>query len=99
MQNQKIRTTLILDKNIIKQIKRVALEKETTQTEIIKDYLQKGLNNENILKNQIETMQFDSSTINLGKTKDKHEFEDMVGMISKDANAMELKRKGQGRGV
>jgi len=51
MQNQKIRTTLILDKNIIQLIKRVALEKKTTQTEIINDYLQKGLNNEDILKN------------------------------------------------
>jgi hypothetical protein len=84
MQKQKIRTTVILDKSIIKQIKRVALEKETTQTEIINDYLQKGLNNENTEKK--------------GNSEDKYNFEDMIGMISEDTNAMELKRKGQGRG-
>jgi len=98
-ENQKIRTTLIVDKNIIKQIKRVALEKETTQTEIINDYLQKGLNNENILKVHKVMVGSNSHGRNLGKTKNKHEIKDMIGMISKDANAMELKRKGQGRGV
>ncbi len=83
MENQKVRTTLILDKNIIKQIKKVALEKETTQTEIINDYLKKGLDNENIEKMN---------------SQNKYQFKDMIGMISKDTDAMELKRKGQGRG-
>ena len=82
-QKQKIRTTLILDKNIIKQIKKVALEKETTQTEIINNYLKKGLDSENIEKKT--------------NSKDKYKFEDMIGMISKETDAMELKRKGQGR--
>lgn len=83
MQNQKIRKTLIIDKNIIKQIKKVALEKERTQTEIINEYLIKGLNSENLEKNASEN---------------KYKFSDMIGMISKETNAMTLKRKGQGRG-
>ena len=82
-QKQKVRTPLILDKNIIKQIKKVALEKETKQTEIINNYLKKGLDSENIEKKT--------------DSEDQYKFEDMIGMISKETDAMELKRKGQGR--
>jgi len=45
MQN-KVKTTLNLDVDIIKAIKIVALNKDTTQTEIIKQYLKQGLRNE-----------------------------------------------------
>jgi hypothetical protein len=80
VQNQKARATLILDKNIIKQIKRVALEKETTQTEMINDYLQKCLNNEKVLKTH-EEMTKSTSSINL-REKDNYEIEDIIGMIN-----------------
>lgn len=42
----KVKTTLNLDTDIVKAIKVVALNKDTTQTEIIKQYLKQGLRNE-----------------------------------------------------
>jgi len=45
MQN-KVKTTLSLDSDIIKTIKLVALNKGTTQTKIINEYLKQGLINE-----------------------------------------------------
>lgn len=45
MQN-KVKTTINLDKEIVKSIKLVALNKEKTQTEIITEYLKKGLMSE-----------------------------------------------------
>ena len=42
----KVKTTLNLDTDIIKAIKVVALNKDTTQTEIIREYLKQGLINE-----------------------------------------------------
>jgi hypothetical protein len=42
----KVKTTLNLDTDIIKAIKAVALNKDTTQTEIINEYLKQGLRNE-----------------------------------------------------
>lgn len=47
MKNEnKVRTTLNLDEDVIKSIKVVALNKNTTQTEIINKYLKKGLQSE-----------------------------------------------------
>ncbi|KZX17619.1 DUF6364 family protein [Methanobrevibacter filiformis] len=45
MQN-KVKTTLNLDNNLVKAIKIVALNKGTTQTKIITEYLKQGLKNE-----------------------------------------------------
>lgn len=42
----KVKTTLNLDSDIIKTIKLVALNKGTTQTKIINEYLKQGLINE-----------------------------------------------------
>ena len=42
----KVKTTLNLDNNIVKAIKIVALNRGTTQTKIITEYLKQGLNNE-----------------------------------------------------
>jgi hypothetical protein len=42
----RLRTTLNIDKDIIKSIKVVALNKNSTQTEIINEYLKKGLETE-----------------------------------------------------
>ena len=43
MVSTKLRTTLFLDKNLIKAIKQIALDNETTQTEIITNFLKEGL--------------------------------------------------------
>ncbi|KZX12125.1 DUF6364 family protein [Methanobrevibacter filiformis] len=42
----RLRTTLNLDKDIIKSIKIIAANKNSTQTEIINEYLKKGLESE-----------------------------------------------------
>lgn len=42
----KVKTTLNLDTDIVKAIKVVALNKDTTQTEVIREYLKQGLRNE-----------------------------------------------------
>ncbi|MBF4469729.1 MAG: hypothetical protein ISP01_10020 [Methanobrevibacter arboriphilus] len=41
-----IKKTFALDKNIAKTIKQIALNKETTQTEIVNHYLKQGIENE-----------------------------------------------------
>lgn len=45
MQN-KVKTTLNIDKNLLQSIKLIAVNKEKTQTEIITEYLKQGVNNE-----------------------------------------------------
>lgn len=45
----KIKTTINLEKPILQAIKQIALNKETTQTEIIKEYIQQGLKNEKMI--------------------------------------------------
>lgn len=42
----RLRTTLNIDKDIIKSIKVIAINKKSTQTEIINEYLKKGLEEE-----------------------------------------------------
>ena len=43
MNSTKIRTTLLLDKDLIKAIKQLALDLETTQTEVITNFIKEGL--------------------------------------------------------
>ncbi|MDR2967102.1 MAG: hypothetical protein LBU74_04070 [Methanobacteriaceae archaeon] len=43
MKTEKVRTTLLLDKNLIKAIKQLALDRETTQTEVITSFIKEGL--------------------------------------------------------
>lgn len=40
---EKVRTTILLDKNLIKAIKQLALDKETTQSQIITNFLKEGI--------------------------------------------------------
>ena len=40
---EKVRTTLLIDKNLIKAIKQLALDEETTQTEVITNFIKEGL--------------------------------------------------------
>lgn len=42
----KTKTTINLDNNIMKIIKQIAINKETTQTKIINEYLKQGIENE-----------------------------------------------------
>jgi hypothetical protein len=42
----KNRTTLFIDSKIMDTIKQIAINKDTTQTEIVNDYLKKGIENE-----------------------------------------------------
>jgi hypothetical protein len=49
---EKIKTTINLEKAILQAIKQVALNKETTQTEIIKNYIQQGLEKEKSIYKQ-----------------------------------------------
>ena len=52
----KIKTTINIDEDIIKNIKIVALNREKTQTEIITEYLKQGLNNEQDTNKKIKSL-------------------------------------------
>lgn len=53
MPSDKLKTTTIrIKENYIKEIKHLAIEKQTTQTEIINEYIKKGLLNEGIILNE-----------------------------------------------
>jgi predicted DNA-binding ribbon-helix-helix protein len=41
-----VKTTITLEKQSLQAIKQIALNKKTTQTEIIKEYIKQGLKNE-----------------------------------------------------
>ena len=78
------RTTLNLDKNVLKNIKIIAVSKETTQTKIINDYLKEGIQRE-----QIKEISDNFKKVN------PNELKKMVGVVKtkKPTNAVELKRK------
>jgi len=80
------RTTLNLDKNVLKNIKIIAVSKETTQTKIINDYLKEGIQRE-----QIKEISDNFKKVN------PNELKKMVGVVKtkKPTNAVELKRKAQ----
>lgn len=81
-----VRTTLNLDKNVLKNIKMIAISKETTQTKIINDYLKECIKKEEI----------SDISSNLKKVNPKG-LKKMVGIVKtkKPTNAVELKRKSQ----
>ena len=92
-----VKTTLNLKKNIIKNIKIIALNKETTQTKVINDLLEKAIEKEDAiyLKNpKIKLM-------NKSRFKNpKKSFDDLIGSIEteKEVDAVELineVRKGE----
>jgi hypothetical protein len=73
----RLRTTLNIDKDIIKTIKVIALNKNSTQTEIINYYLKKGLESEDT-KNKIpEYLITNKKTYNPDKIRKKK----MAGII------------------
>jgi len=81
-----VRTTLNLDKNVLKNIKIIAIHKETTQTKIINDYLK-----ECVEKEHIKEISDNLKKVNPNGLKE------MVGVVKtkKPTNAVELKRKAQ----
>jgi hypothetical protein len=80
-----VKTTIKIENSLLKSIKKIAIDKNTTQNHLMNEYLEKGLKNE--LKQ------------NLGATLEKqnNEFRDMIGIVKakEPTNAVELKKKGQ----
>ncbi|MDR2544846.1 MAG: hypothetical protein LBD03_04780 [Methanobrevibacter sp.] len=80
-----VETTIKIENSLLKSIKKIAIDKNTTQNHLMNEYLEKGLKNE--LKQ------------NLGATLEKqnNEFRDMIGIVKakEPTNAVELKKKGQ----
>jgi len=80
----KQRTTLILDSQILNTIKQIAINKKTTQTKIINDYLKEGIEKEPIEnKTKLRVLVERDPNKNL---------DDLVGFIKTDktVNAVEL---------
>ena len=52
----KVKTTISLEKGLIKAVKQIALNKDTTQTEIINKYIKKGIENEKNTDKEIKSL-------------------------------------------
>lgn len=81
-----VRTTLNLDKNIMQTIKIMAMNKETTQTKIINDLLEKAIEKESV-KSKIPKYLI----ANKNRNPDRKEFKKTIGMMkaSKGFNPVE----------
>jgi len=87
---EKVKTTLNLNKDIIQNIKIIALNKKTTQTEVINDLLEKAIENEDsIFKRNPNIKLMKESKF---KNTSKKSFEDLKGIIKTDkpVNAVKL---------
>ena len=51
--NDKMKTTITLDKNIFKSLKKIAIDREISQNQLMNDYIVKGLKNEEKTKSKI----------------------------------------------
>jgi hypothetical protein len=71
-----IRTTLNLDKNIMRTIKIMAMNKETTQTKVINELLEKAIETETV-KSKIPKYLI----ANKNRNPDRKEFKKTVGMM------------------
>ncbi|MDR3063021.1 MAG: hypothetical protein LBU40_02645 [Methanobrevibacter sp.] len=71
-----VRTTLNLDKNIMRTIKIMAMNKETTQTKVITELLEKAIEKET-LKSKIPKYLI----ANKNKNMDREEFKKTIGMM------------------
>jgi predicted DNA-binding ribbon-helix-helix protein len=85
-----IRTTLNLDKNIMQTIKIMAINKETTQTKVINELLEKAIEKETI-KSKIPNYLI----ANKNKKPDRKEFKKSIGMMKapKGFNPVEAVRE------
>ena len=52
-ENEKMKTTITIDKNIFKTLKKVAIDREISQNQLMNDYLIAGLKNEEKPKSKI----------------------------------------------
>ena len=52
-ENDKVKTTITIDKNIFKSLKKVAIDREISQNQLMNDYISEGLKNEEKPKNKI----------------------------------------------
>ena len=93
-----VKTTLNLDKNIMKNIKLIAINKETTQTKVINELLEKAIEKEdNMFKRNPKIRTMKKSRF---KNDSKKSFEDLIGSIKteKEVDAVKLineVRKGE----
>ena len=85
-----IKKTFVIDKDLAKTIKQIALTKDTTQTEIVNNYLKQGIENEPELNKE-------SIGIFVKNVRNNDTFDDMIGVVEtkEPTNAVELKRKAQ----
>ena len=83
MQN-KVRTTLNLDKDIMKNIKQVALNKDKTLTEIINEYLKKGLMSEKETYKQYRSLNEIAGIFKAGEAFDS--LEEVKKLRKKESN-------------
>jgi len=51
--NEKMKTTITLDKNIFKSLKKIAIDREISQNQLMNDYIVEGLKNETKKKSKI----------------------------------------------
>ncbi|KZX14463.1 hypothetical protein [Methanobrevibacter filiformis] len=45
--NEKMKTSIVIEKNIMKKLKKIAIDKEITQNKLINEYIIKGIKDEN----------------------------------------------------
>ena len=85
-----VKTTLNLNKDIMKNIKIIALNKETTQTKVINDLLEKAIENEDdIFKKNPKIKLMKKSKFKKDSSKS---FDELIGSIKtkKEVNAVKL---------
>jgi len=85
-----VKTTLNLDKNIMKNIKLIAINKETTQTKVINDLLEKAIEKEDkIFKKNPKIKMMKKSRFKKDSSKS---FDELIGSIEteKEIDAVEL---------
>lgn len=81
----RVRTTLTLDRDVIRSIKLMALNEETTQTEIINKLLKEGIRNQERKQRDIERLRINDKLPQV-ETEDERtlKIEDMAGFIKID---------------
>ncbi|MDR1820552.1 MAG: ribbon-helix-helix domain-containing protein [Methanobrevibacter sp.] len=94
-----VKTTIKLEDSLLKSIKKIAIDRNTTQNNLMNEYLEKGLKNELKLKKQEGKIKARIINNRLSKPKNTDRkyknFEDMAGVIKTDGevDGVELKRQ------
>lgn len=91
-ENEKMKTTITLDKNIFKSLKKVAIDREISQNQLMNDYIVKGLKNEEKTKSKIpEHLILNKDTYNPDPEKRRESAG--IGTTDKPFNAVKLIRE------